>query len=344
MLKQILNTFLFFLLVLLVACIPAEQITVEQQVLPEADNRYDSEFPAKTVSNKLEYLSTTVKKFDCLAFYKSYTFPPDNRLDEKEMTSEVLRKQSISTSVTNQSVSGTATVIYYDGTRIGLLTCAHIVDFPETIITRYDQGKGPIEVVSIKIKQQNYIKDLPQGGDVEIIATDDKNDIAFLGKTLEKHGGLIPVLNFPVGNTKDLDWGSVVYTLGYPVGHLMVTRAIVSNPDRAKKGRFLTDALYNRGISGSPILAIRDGAPNFELVGMASSASARQVYYVKPGKESSEYIKLETPFEGDLYVDQYKDIKYGVTFNVSIEEIVGFLNSNGTLLLDNGFEIQRFFK
>jgi len=136
----------------------------------------------------------------------------------------------------------------------------------------------------------------------------------------------------------------VVYVMGYPVGQLMVTRALVSKPDKAKKGRFLTDALYNRGISGSPVFAIRDGVPNFELVGMASSASASQVYYVKPGKNVPEYINPEEPFTGDLYVDQYKDIKYGVTFNVSIEAITGFLKDNRTLLTDKGYNAELFFK
>lgn len=342
--KHISQLFFIAFLISMLSCTVPEQTTQVQFQVIEPDNRYDSEFPIKSVSKELDYISNRVKKLDCLAFYKSYIFSPDNQIVEENLTEEVLEEYSIGNTVTNQSVSGTAIVVYYDGSWIGMITNAHVVDFPDTIITRYDNGLGPIEVVAVKIKQQNFIKDLPDGDPIEILAKDQKNDIALLGRWLEEHGGLLPVLDLPIGNTKDLDWGSIVYTLGYPVGHLMVTRAIVSNPERAKKGRFLTDALYNRGISGSPVFAIRDGAPNLELVGMATSASARNVYYVKPGKESPEFINPDFPFTGEMYVDQYKDIKYGVTFNVSIEAIIDFLNKNSNQLSQIGFNTDRFFK
>jgi len=325
------------------SCTTPEQVVVQQN-FPEPDGRYDSEFPVRSVSDKLDFVSTTVKKLDCLAFYMTYVFAPENTVDPDHITEVVLREQSISNAVTNESVSATATVIYYDGIKIGLLTCAHVINFTDTIITRYNNGEGPVEIISIKIKQQNFIKDLPAGDEIEILATDAKHDIALLGKKLDIHDGLLSVLNFPVGNTRHLDWGSVVYIMGFPLGKLMVTRALVSNPDGAKKGRFLTDALYNRGISGSPVFAIRDGVPNFELVGMASAASASQVYYVKPGKNVPEYINPEEPFTGDLYVDQHNVVKYGITFNVSIEAITGFLKSNQHMLTQKGFNKERFFK
>lgn len=329
----------------LVSCVVPEQTVETHQQLPEIDNRYDSEFPNKSIAKELDFVSGTVKKLDCLAFYMSYVFPPDNQIDEKKLTEEILRKQSISSGVVNEAVSGTACVIYYDGGRVGLLTCAHVVDFPDTIIARYQNGEGPIELISIKIKQQNFVKDLPAGDDIEVLATDMKQDIALLGKKLEEQGEFVSTLNYPVGNSRDMDWGSVVYVMGYPVGQLMVTRAIVSNPDKARKGRrFLTDALYNRGISGSPVLAIRDGVPNFELIGMASSASASQVYYVKPGKVAPEFLNPDEPYTGQLYADHYKDVKYGVTFNVSIESITGFLHKNNSLLSKKGYSAELFFK
>ncbi len=262
----------------------------------------------------------------------------------KNITETTLKEQSIASTVVSESVSGTATVIYFDGNRIGLLTCAHVVDFPDTVIIRYENGKGPIEVISVKIKQQNFVKDLPSGENVQVLAADQKNDIALLEKVLDDKDSNPTVLNYPIGNTRDFDWGSIVYIMGYPAGQLMITQALVSDPIKARRGKFTTDALYNRGISGGPILAIRDGVPNFELVGIASSASAKQVYYVKPGKESPEFINPEEAFTGDLYVDQYKDIRYGVSFNISIEEITGFLNKNRSMLTNRGFDMEQFFR
>ncbi|MCK7529466.1 MAG: hypothetical protein MZV64_73895 [Ignavibacteriales bacterium] len=48
----------------------------------------------------------------------------------------------------------------------------------------------------------------------------------------------------------------------------MVTKAIVSNPSRDESGSFLVDAVVNNGMSGGLVLAIKDGVPNFEMVGM----------------------------------------------------------------------------
>ena len=131
---------LFFgLILLLVTCSTPEQTAVQQNN-SKPDNRYDSEFPARSVSKKLEFASTTVKKLDCLVFYMTYVFAPDNTIDPGHLTDSVLQTQSLSYTVTNESVTGTATVIYYDGSQVGLLTCAHVVEFTDTLITRYFIG------------------------------------------------------------------------------------------------------------------------------------------------------------------------------------------------------------
>jgi hypothetical protein len=309
-----------------------------------SDNKYDSEFPDKAVSKELNFVSKTVKKLDCLVFYESHIFPPENSLDIDKLSDSLIRKVSVGKTVTNESVTGTAVVVYNDGNKIALLTCAHVVDFPDTLLTRYDDGKGAIETLSVKIRQQNYVKGLPEGEDIEILIKDDERDIAFLGKVLKESNLGQQVLNYPLGNTRDLEWGSIVYVMGYPLGNLMVTRAIVSNPTRSSKTRFLTDALYNRGISGSPVLAIRDGVPNFEWVGMATSSAAQRIYYVKPGKKDPEYINPEARYTDDLYVDHHRVINYGVTFNVTIEAITGLLRKNSHILIRKGYNPELFFK
>ncbi len=49
------------LILILYSCSSPMQIVSEDQTVV-ADNKYDSEFPAKSVSKDLEFLSTTVKK------------------------------------------------------------------------------------------------------------------------------------------------------------------------------------------------------------------------------------------------------------------------------------------
>ena len=308
------------------------------------DDRYDSEFPSKSISSQLDFVSNTIKKLDVLVFYETFSFPENNSLDETALSSEELKSQSLGSSISNEAVLGTASIVYFDGEKVGLLTCAHVIDFPDTIVERYDNGTGPIQSISIKVRQRNAVVGLPDGGEVKLIATDPGKDIAFLSKSLDKPETVPKVLNFPVGNTRDLEWGSVVYVMGFPGGQKMVTRAIVSNPRSGNKIRFTTDALYNRGFSGAPVLAIRDGAPNFELIGMATSAAVNKIYYTKPGIQNPDIISPNDEYTGSLKVDHVNNIIYGVTFNLTIEAINKFFKNQSEVLEQHGFIINRMFK
>jgi len=307
------------------------------------DGRYDSEFPDKSVSDNLNDISRTIKKIDCLAFYMTYTFPPDNNLRKSALTEENIKSNAINNEITNEAVAGTATVIYYNGRILGLLTCAHVLDFADTLYNWYDEGQKRLHSISVKVRQQNYVTGLPEGGDIDIIAMDKKNDIALLRKRLEPHDERPQVFNYKVGNTKELEWGTFVYIMGYPLGNLMVTRAIVSNPEKAKNGFFLTDALFNRGISGSPVFALRDGVPNFEWIGMAKSSSADNFIYLKPDEDLVKVINTKESYGGEHFVDQKLEINYGVTFSVTIEAISKFLKKNKEQIKKAGIDIEELF-
>ncbi|MCF6170970.1 MAG: serine protease [Bacteroidales bacterium] len=325
-----------------VAVLSCTSQRIEQQQLPKADGRYDSEFPQQSVSDELANLSTTVKKLDCLVFYMTYVFLPDNKLDPAKLTERELNEYAIGNDVTNESVTGTAIVVYYDGEQVGMLTCAHVVDFPDTLFRFYPEGG--LQSFSVKLKQQNFVAGLPEGGEVEVVASDARKDIALLKKTLSTHAPAPAVLNYPIGKTRDLEWGTVVYTMGYPLGNLMVTRAVVSKSENNGKGMFLTDALFNHGISGSPVLALRDGVPNFEWVGMASSASSKSIRYLKPGEGTSLLLSPRSPYSGEVFVDMNKSVNYGVTYSVRIEDVIRFLSSNSKIIRAKGFDQELFFK
>ncbi len=333
--KQII--FLCFTL-LLVSCKTDKKITSGTQA---GDGRYDSEFPDITVSDQLEEISKTVKKIDCLAFYMTYTFPKDNTIQVDSLTDHDLKKKSSGSAIINKSVSGTVTLTYYDGKTVGMLTCAHVVDFADTIYNWYDENKTKLHSVSIKLRQQNYVAGLPAGNTIEVVATDKKNDIAILRKELAHHVEKPQILNFGVGASKDLEWGTFVYIMGYPLGNLMVTRALVSNPGKTKGNVFLTDALYNRGISGSPVFALRDGSPHFEWVGMAKSASVDNIVYLAPDEEHLDAIDTEQPFNDTQYVKQNVRINYGITYSVTIDAILRFFTTNKEKLEKAGIYIKQ---
>ena len=318
------------------------KVTSDQGI--SIDNKYDSEFPSKSVSKDLSYISKTVKKLDILAFYATYYFPPDSKVGVTNINDSLLKVYSDNMSIINESVSGTVSVIYNNNDLIGLLTCAHIVYFQDTIFSYYDDNKRYIETLTIKIKQQNHVSGLPPGNPIEIVAISKEKDIALLMKKTTPNDQKIHVLNYPRGSVNNLQWGSVVYIIGYPLSTLMVTLALVSLTDKIKIGMFVTDALYNRGISGSPVFAIKDGVPNFELVGIASSSAAQISNVIVPDKNYKAEDKIMTPYEGDIFVDNNKLISYGVTYSVSINEIITFMSSNEEGLVSNGFDMDNFFK
>ncbi len=336
------NFTLYYLFVLILISCKSLNISDEHGLIE--DNKYDSEFPTISVSKQLSYISSTVKKLDVLAFYSNYYFDIGSKIQRNMLSDSLLNSQLVSNNITHESVSGTASVIYSNNDIIGLLTCAHVVDFKDTVFSYYKSGNRGLRSVSIKIKQQNHVSGLVMGEPIEVIALDKKMDIAILKKKSITFAEKNNVLNFPIGNINDLQWGSLVYIMGYAAGNLMVTRAIVSISNKMKSGIFVTDALYNHGISGGAVFAMRDGAQNFEFVGMASSAAAQKSNiliadddYKAGGAQNNQYF-------GRIFVDNNKLISYGVTYSVGINEIVNFILLNKSDLEDNGFNINYFFK
>jgi trypsin-like peptidase len=336
------NITLYCLMVLLIFGCKTTSTISQTEVKP--DNKYDSEYPTKSISRELEYISKTVKKIDVIAFYATYLFPPESKLTKNDIVDSVLNQYSYSKAISHESVSGTATVIYNQNNIVGLLTCAHVVDFEDRLYSYYDSEEKFVRNISIKIKQQNHISGFAPGEPIEIVALDKTKDIALLTKKTNYGDDInLKTMNYPTGKVNDLQWGSIVYIMGFPLGNLMVTRAIVSVTDKMKTGFFVTDALYNHGISGSPVFALRDGVPNFELVGMASSSAAQASNILIPDDDFSDNTKSKSVYKGDLFVDSNKLISYGVTYSVTIDEIITFINSNEDALKSKGFDINNFF-
>jgi S1-C subfamily serine protease len=328
-------------LVLFQSCLSTQSGTGDNSVI--TDNKYDSEFSNKSVSDDIERVSLAVHKLNVVAFYMTYEFPPGAMPDKSMLNEGNLILKASSTNMNTQSVAGTATVVYNNNLLLGMLTCNHIVDFPDTVVAWYRSRVQGIRAIAVKVKQNNFVLGLPDGDEVKIVAVDKRNDIAFLKQRIEMTGSAIKVLNYPLGKVRDLDWGSRVFIVGYPLGNLMVTTAIVSKPRSNNSSKFLTDAVFNQGISGSPVLAIRDGVPNFELVGMAASTSAKSIYFLKPADEDQFSNNAEV-YHGDVVVSSERVINYGVTYSVTIDEIRRFLRSNKELLESEGFNADRFFK
>jgi hypothetical protein len=313
-----------------------------------ADGKYDSEFPYKGASDELREISATVQRIHSSVIYKTYTFDEQAALTLENLNVTNLRNVAISEGYADQTNSGTGTVIYFNEGKVGILTCAHIVEFADTIISYFSDSEGSftkyIQVIFVKETQSIYAAGFPEGSEFELLVSDKKSDLAIIGKDYKILSDLrFPVFNYPIGKGKELDWGSFVYIFGYPINNQMVTKAIVSNPNRDESGSFLVDAVVNNGMSGGIVLAIRDGVPNFEMVGMIQWVPEEEENILVPKvlKNNERYNPI-VPYQGDEYVKRFSSIRYGIARVISAEKISSFLKENKSILTEKKYYLDRF--
>jgi hypothetical protein len=312
------------------------------------DGKYDSEFPYKGASDELREISQTVHRINSTAFYKTYLFDQRTQLTKENLTAADLSKIATSEGYADQSTSGTGIAVFYSEGKIAILTCAHVVEDPDTIISYFADEQGQftkfIEAVFIKERQSIYAIGFPEGSEFEILAVDDKSDLAVIGKDYKSLSNIkFPVFNYPLGLAKELDWGSFVYVFGYPINHQMVTKAIVSNPNRDEKGSFLIDAVINNGMSGGVVLAIRDGVPNFEMVGIIEWVPEVEENVLAPKKlHNNESYNPIVPYYGEEYVKRFSSIRYGIARVISVETIKQFFSDNRENLYEKKYYFEKF--
>ncbi|MCB0275009.1 MAG: hypothetical protein KDI06_09365, partial [Calditrichaeota bacterium] len=112
-------------------------------------------------------------------------------------------------------------------------------------------------------------------------------------------------------------------------GKKMITSGMVSPNSRDRGRDFLVDALFNRGFSGGIVMAIRDGIPNFELVGIVSAVAADEEAVLIPDPSYvSDRPAHGQPYIGRPIISPRKVVKYGVTYGIGIEAIREFIAAN----------------
>ncbi len=307
---------------------------------------YDSQFPSGDVSNGIVTLSQAVKKIYSISSYTTWKFRREQAITRFDILRGSYKNQAWGIISTKETVFGTGVVASVTAKKIALLTCAHIIDSPDTLISYFpSQGDDPaacIQSFSIKEKQENWVKDLPSCGSFTVLASDIPNDIAILGKDCEALTDTVTLFPFPAGRAHDLGWGSFVYIFGYPLGNLMVTTGIVSLLSKRPNGEFSVDALLNKGCSGGVIVAVRNGIPNFELVGLVKNVGSDREEFLKPASDRPPGIDW-MPYKGDFNVGTREIIQYGLNAVVPIEAILDFYINRRSSLIESGFNLDNFF-
>jgi hypothetical protein len=309
------------------------------------DGRYDSEFPYKSCSTQLEEISETVKQITVMAHYKSYTFSLDDSMRSENLSRVLSDGKSLKPTYQDHSVAGTGTIISDNDGKIALLSCAHIVDFPDTVVTRHRgldyRLTDFISSISVKSSQTIFLNEIAGTTSLDVLAISHRADLVILGQILtSRQDARIRVFRYPLGKAKDLEWGSFVYLFGYPSGYRMITKGIVSLSRKPPLGSFVVDAVMSPGASGSIALAVRDGVPNFELVGIIKMMPAKTSYLLRPSwpGDEAEYDPLE-PYRGEMFVERKTEMQEGIALAIPAETIRSFIMENQRLLAQRGFDV-----
>ena len=309
------------------------------------DGKYDSHFPLTTVDEDIEKIERSIKLITNLTFYEAHDFALESKITSDNLTDITINEKSIKKYIVQQPASGTATLLSQSYNKIALLTCEHIVCAPDTLINYFldknDRLTSYIQSIAIKSRESISVIGMPGFKNLHILASDSDLDVAIIVATLDPIPIFpLPVFKYSMGKAEELKWGTFVYVIGFPYGKKLISTAIVSNPNRDKKNGFIIDATMHRGASGGLIVALRDGAPNFELVGMASALSAEREYVLRPGDEFDEMqFGFGHPYEGNIIIDKRMKINYGITYAVSIEAIQDFIRKNKKTISKAGFNL-----
>lgn len=306
------------------------------------DGKYDTEFPHRDCSRELEQIGNSTKMITCIGYYNEYQFEPEPQYTLRDINI----KNAVKTTSFNNNSTGTATIIHKENTKVALLTCAHIVNTPEKIITYFEKPyDNYVSSIAFLKKKMIYCSELSTDK-IEILVLDDLLDIALLGATTTVNTTLLPVLDYPVGRSTDLNWGSFIYLFGYPRGYKMISHGIVSLSKPFPEKYFYADSPFNRGFSGGLVMAVMDGVPNFEVVGIATSAAAEFYNYLAPDFENTleNPQMIFEPYEGDMYTKKLEMIMYGVTQITSMDAVHDFWLENQDYLESRGYFLNNFFQ
>lgn len=315
---------------------------------------YQTGYPLQDTSRDITKIFQSVKRVNVVGYYNTFIFSEDSRITENDVNLPETYKKAAAQFSYTQAKAGTATIISRTDDNLVLITNDHVVSYPDTLVFFYDQGEQQtgnrrrgqeriVERISIRVNQINMIFNMPRFGPFEVVARDRNNDIALIAVKIPDEESMqrIRILSVGVGDPEKLNWGSFVYVFGYPKGYKMVSRAIVSDPNRDRHAGFLIDGQFNEGISGGLILAIRAETGEMEWVGMARAASASSKVVLVPVEKNVEDYAFHQTYSGEVFLDVITQIEYGITIPVSMKAIQNFFRGEDRRLRDDGYNLGR---
>lgn len=312
---------------------------------------YRAAFPTTDMSGQLTPAFQSVKQIQVSVEYHVHSFSEDGAPTDQELDGDDILARASATTTVSETRRATAVVVSRSSRSILLLTAAHAVFRPDTIIEYFGvAGRGAvvtspgrkIRSMSIKNVQTNWGLGLPGARTFDLLAWDVAEDLALIGLEYADLAGLARTwpMSLRAGDPGDLVPGSFVYVLGYPGGYRMVSRG-VATPQEDASDSFVIDGNWNQGVSGGAILAMRGSEEVLEWVGMARAAAAVREQRLIPSEVDAEEYDPALPYEGPVFLDEMLRIQYGVTLSVPMSTIRDFIEDNRARLTRLGYEVPR---
>ncbi|MFO7800314.1 trypsin-like peptidase domain-containing protein [Rhodohalobacter sp.] len=328
-------------LFVITGCTQTYQVSIDD--IPDTDPYYTSGYPITDISGQIEEVQQSLVRITSTARYRVYLVDDQMQITSEEADTLNPSEISINQTAIEESTAGTAIIVGKTSNRAYMLTCAHTVEFPDRVYSYWSgeniEPNTYVRTVAVKQNQVNMALTENTVALYSLVEEDRVNDLALISVDLnnfdEVADDLIPI-DMEMGYSENLKSSSVVYVMGYPRGYQTVTRGIVTLDNRNESGGFLTDALFNRGISGGIIIASKDNFRSFDWVGMANAGVVNRDYFLVPETDQIDFDLPYQQYGGDIMASEISTLNYGLTHSIPTQTIREFLSGNRSVLRNLG--------
>lgn len=320
-----------------------------EHVIPYEDlsNTYLSDTGSDLLRDQIKESLESVIRIQNTVTYRTYQFSYDSLPRESRLTGADFETLAVNSVIESHSNAGTAMVMSNSNGKSSLISASHTVTFPDTIFHYLSDSRREsdpqIEAISVRQTVNHFLFSSRGVFEFEILTNDPARDLAILLYEWGRDGDPgLKSLSIAPGIFDELDWTDRVYVMGYPRGVQMVTSGMVSKYSVTSRRGFAVDASFNRGFSGGPMFAVRNDGRGLAWMGILTSASAEQEYYLSPDLVRTEDLKPGLPFRGTPLIQQSSRINYGISFGADMNQIGDFYRENRSILRRNQIPIPRF--
>lgn len=307
------------------------------------DGFYKNSAVSERFSSQVEEGFESVRRLQNTVMYRTYLFDPDQTITRSQIGAFSFENVAVASEVESVTNAGTATVLSNNGIKAVFLTAAHTVTRADTLIHFYDTDTGSpadrVEAVSVKVSEHQFV--IADNGIIglDLVASDRNKDLALLisNEVIEEEYNLEPI-SLESGRFDEVEWGDMVFAMGYPRGVQMITQGVASLSNHPHRS-LVMDLNINRGFSGGVVMAVRADGLGMEWIGMITSAMGERELYLAPEDGIQTEYNPDIPYRGDIYVKNRPVIYYGIAYAVDIDEINRFIRSNSTQLRVRGASV-----